>query len=138
MAAETAGCPMNTDERLLVSPMGQQEVLTGSVGIPNKIGDDNKQTREDEDEHIDRLVQEGRDDNKSVRSFGKRTDVPICTRVNLRGRNHKKDCSKRRFRNMMANMKRYGHCYWSQVSSSRSRKGEFHVHAIWVAWEEGW
>jgi len=91
VAAETAGCPMNTDERLLVSPMGQQEVLTVSVVIPNKIEVDNKQTREDEDEHIDRLVQESRDDNKSVRSFGKRTDVPIyrvsiCTRVNLRGR----------------------------------------------------
>ena len=77
LEAEAGGMPVNeSDERLLVSPLGLNEgqaVLT--VAQTPVIVDKERNEKEEEDDNIDRLIQGNSKDKKSVMSFGRRTDI---------------------------------------------------------------
>ena len=74
MEAEGKGIPVKEiDERLMVSPTRQDS--TTIIVVHSQEATPKVQNKIDEDEHINRLVQENNDDRKSVLSFGKRTDV---------------------------------------------------------------
>jgi hypothetical protein len=64
-----------TDEGLMVSPVGQQDRKVDPVVIQIEQGVPTKKDTDHVNEHIDRLVQDNNDDKMSVLSFGKRTDV---------------------------------------------------------------
>ena len=58
----------------MVSPTGRQDSTT-IVVVQSQEATSKVQNKSDEDEHINRLVQENNDVKKSVKLFGKRTDV---------------------------------------------------------------
>ena len=75
LAAEAAGQPIAETERLLISPLGINESQTAAVlTYTNEVQVKTKE-KDNEDENINRLVHDNREDTKSVKSFGKRTDV---------------------------------------------------------------
>ena len=76
LAAEAAGTSGDKiDDRILVSPLGINESQTAAVLTYTQELDVKAKEKEDGDEHINRLVQDVKEDTKSVWSFGKRTDV---------------------------------------------------------------